>query len=93
MASLLQFFSKQKAVELVQCDLEDPDTLPAALGRAAKVVCTVGASESTVDFSAPYKIDKVATENLIQAGKTVVVGCHLSRLASHWCRCSDARYS
>ena len=52
----------------MQCDLEDPSTLPDALGRAGRVVCTVGASESTLDFSAPYKIDKVATENLIAAG-------------------------
>ena len=66
----MQLFKKQPNIELVQCDLEDPSTLPDALGRAGKVVCTVGASESTLDFSAPYKIDKVATENLIAAGNS-----------------------
>lgn len=68
----LQFlFGSKKSLELVECDLSEPESLPAALGRAAKVVCTVGASETSVDFSAPYKIDKVATENLIQAGQSV----------------------
>eukprot|EP00887_Chlorella_sp_A99_P003986 scaffold11.g3986.t1 len=55
-------------LSVVLCDLENPDTIRPAIGRAAKVVCAVGASESELgDISAPSRIDGAGTTRLVEA--------------------------
>ncbi len=40
-----------------------------AIGNAAIVVCSIGASEKDIlDVTGPYRIDYMATNNLVQAG-------------------------
>lgn len=57
-------------LEIVECDLEKPDQIRPALGNASVVLCCIGASEKEVfDVTGPYRIDYLATKNLIEAGK------------------------
>lgn len=57
-------------LEIVQCDLEKKDQIRRALGNASVVLCCIGASEKEVlDITGPYRIDYLATQNLIEAGK------------------------
>jgi len=58
----------------VLCDLEDPDTIPLAIGNASRVVCAVGASEAEfTDLSAPRRIDFEGTERLVEAAAALNV--------------------
>ncbi|CAI5521849.1 unnamed protein product [Closterium sp. Naga37s-1] len=61
------FFGKEADVELVEFDIFDPESVEEAIGNAGKVVCAIGASENLLNVSGPYSVDKVATENLINA--------------------------
>uniref|UniRef100_A0A453L5R3 NAD(P)-binding domain-containing protein n=1 Tax=Aegilops tauschii subsp. strangulata TaxID=200361 RepID=A0A453L5R3_AEGTS len=57
-------------LELVECDLEKQGEagIKAAIGDAALVVCSIGASEKEIlDVTGPYRIDYVATDNLVRA--------------------------
>ncbi|XP_024967887.1 protein TIC 62, chloroplastic isoform X2 [Cynara cardunculus var. scolymus] len=55
-------------LELVECDLEKPEQIKPALGRASTVICCIGASEKEIfDVTGPYRIDFQATKNLIDA--------------------------
>lgn len=59
-----------KKLEIVECDLEKPDQIGPALGNASIVICCIGASEKEIfDVTGPYRIDYLATKNLIDAGK------------------------
>ncbi|XP_071726154.1 protein TIC 62, chloroplastic [Rutidosis leptorrhynchoides] len=54
--------------QLVECDLEKPEQIKAALGSASTVICCIGASEKEIfDVTGPYRIDFLATKNLIDA--------------------------
>ena len=56
-------------LQLVECDLEKPEQIKAALGNASTVICCIGASEKEIfDVTGPYRIDFLATKNLIDAG-------------------------
>ncbi|PWA73698.1 NAD(P)-binding Rossmann-fold superfamily protein [Artemisia annua] len=55
-------------LQLVECDLEKPEQIKAALGSASTVICCIGASEKEIfDVTGPYRIDFLATKNLIDA--------------------------
>ncbi|XP_024923031.3 protein TIC 62, chloroplastic [Ziziphus jujuba] len=55
-------------LEIVECDLEKPNEIGPALGNASVVLCCIGASEKEVfDITGPYRIDYLATKNLIKA--------------------------
>ncbi|CAM0952074.1 unnamed protein product [Alopecurus aequalis] len=57
-------------LELVECDLEKQGEsgIAAAIGDASLVVCSIGASEKEIlDVTGPYRIDYVATANLVRA--------------------------
>lgn len=55
-------------LEIVECDLEKRDRIIPALGRASVVICCIGASEKEIfDVTGPYRIDYLATKNLIDA--------------------------
>lgn len=55
---------------LVEFDLEDPESISPAIGKAATVVCCVGAPESQIlDVQAPYRIDGQGTISLIEEGE------------------------
>ncbi|GJT69616.1 protein TIC 62, chloroplastic isoform X1 [Tanacetum coccineum] len=55
-------------LQLVECDLEKPEQIKAALGSASTVICCIGASEKEIfDVTGPYRIDFQATKNLIDA--------------------------
>ena len=57
-------------LELVECDLEKQGAsgIAAAIGGASLVVCSIGASEKEIlDVTGPYRIDYVATANLVRA--------------------------
>lgn len=61
-------------LEIVECDLEKPDTIGLALGNASTVICTIGASEKEVfDITGPFRIDYQATKNLIDAATVAKV--------------------
>ncbi|KAL2328926.1 hypothetical protein Fmac_022353 [Flemingia macrophylla] len=61
-------------LEIVECDLEKPDTIGLALGNASTVVCSIGASEKEVlDITGPFRIDYQATKNLIDAATVAKV--------------------
>ena len=52
------------------CDLEKPNQIGPAIGNASIVICCIGASEKEIfDISGPYRIDYMATKNLVEAGK------------------------
>uniref|UniRef100_A0A0E0B6Z9 NAD(P)-binding domain-containing protein n=1 Tax=Oryza glumipatula TaxID=40148 RepID=A0A0E0B6Z9_9ORYZ len=55
-------------LEIVECDLEKQaqSDIVSAIGNAAIVVCSIGASEKDIlDVTGPYRIDYMATNNLI----------------------------
>jgi nucleoside-diphosphate-sugar epimerase len=57
-------------LELVECDLEKQgdSAIAAAIGGASLVVCSIGASEKEIlDVTGPYRIDYLATANLVRA--------------------------
>lgn len=57
-------------LELVECDLEKQGDsgIAAAIGGASLVVCSIGASEKEIlDVTGPYRIDYLATANLVRA--------------------------
>lgn len=56
----------------MECDLEKKDSIQPALGNASLVICCIGASEKEVsDITGPYRIDYLATKNLVDAGKPI----------------------
>ncbi|KAB1207223.1 Protein TIC 62, chloroplastic [Morella rubra] len=62
-------------LEIVECDLEKRDQIGPALGNASVVICCIGASEKEVfDITGPYRIDYLATKNLIDAATIAKVG-------------------
>ncbi|XP_008387345.1 protein TIC 62, chloroplastic isoform X2 [Malus domestica] len=61
-------------LEIVECDLEKPDQIRPALGNSSVVLCCIGASEKEVfDVTGPYRIDYLATKNLIEAATAAKV--------------------
>ncbi|XP_018715350.2 protein TIC 62, chloroplastic isoform X2 [Eucalyptus grandis] len=61
-------FKPVEKLEVVECDLEKPDQIRPALANASVVICCIGASEKEVfDVTGPYRIDYMATKNLIDA--------------------------
>ncbi|CAJ1933450.1 unnamed protein product [Sphenostylis stenocarpa] len=61
-------------LEIVECDLEKPDTIGLALGNASTVICSIGASEKEVfDITGPFRIDYQATKNLVDAATVAKV--------------------
>lgn len=68
----LVFSPAVEKLEIVECDLEKRDQIGKALGNASVVLCCIGASEKEVfDITGPYRIDYLATKNLIEAGEHV----------------------
>ncbi len=66
----LVFSPAVEKLELVECDLEKQGQIGPALGNASVVICCIGASEKEVfDITGPYRIDYLATKNLIDAGE------------------------
>jgi len=65
----LGFSPAVEKLEIVECDLEKPDTIGLALGNASTVICAIGASEKEIfDITGPFRIDYLATKNLVDAG-------------------------
>ncbi|XP_010507301.1 PREDICTED: protein TIC 62, chloroplastic-like [Camelina sativa] len=61
-------------LEIVECDLEKKDSIKPALGKASVVICCIGASEKEIsDITGPYRIDYLATKNLVDAAKSAKV--------------------
>ncbi|KAL6213493.1 hypothetical protein ACLB2K_012940 [Fragaria x ananassa] len=61
-------------LEIVECDLEKQDQIGPALGSASVVLCCIGASEKEIlDVTGPYRIDYLATKNLIEAATVAKV--------------------
>ncbi|KAL0559644.1 hypothetical protein IC582_000007 [Cucumis melo] len=61
-------------LETVVCDLEKPNQIGAAIGNASIVICCIGASEKEIfDITGPYRIDYLATKNLVEAATVVKV--------------------
>ncbi|KAG8368281.1 hypothetical protein BUALT_Bualt15G0028900 [Buddleja alternifolia] len=61
-------------LELVECDLEKPYLIGPALANSSIVICCIGASEKEIlDITGPYRIDYVATKNLIDAATSAKV--------------------
>ncbi|XP_021738560.1 protein TIC 62, chloroplastic-like [Chenopodium quinoa] len=61
-------------LEIVECDLEKPEQIVPALGRASVVICCIGASEKEIfDVTGPYRIDFLATKNLVDAATATKV--------------------
>ncbi|KAK7264328.1 hypothetical protein RJT34_31935 [Clitoria ternatea] len=61
-------------LEIVECDLEKPDQIGSALGNASTVICSIGASEKEIfDITGPFRIDYLATKNLIDAATVAKV--------------------
>uniref|UniRef100_A0A0E0B6Z8 NAD(P)-binding domain-containing protein n=1 Tax=Oryza glumipatula TaxID=40148 RepID=A0A0E0B6Z8_9ORYZ len=63
-------------LEIVECDLEKQaqSDIVSAIGNAAIVVCSIGASEKDIlDVTGPYRIDYMATNNLVQAATAAKV--------------------
>ncbi|KAH1158767.1 hypothetical protein GLYMA_11G121000v4 [Glycine max] len=47
-------------LEIVECDLEKPETIGSALGNASTVICSIGASEKGVfDITDPFNFQKI----------------------------------
>ncbi|XP_062181632.1 protein TIC 62, chloroplastic isoform X2 [Phragmites australis] len=62
--------SPAEKLEIVECDLEEQPQqgIVSAIGNAALVVCSIGASEKEIfDVTGPYRIDYMASNNLVQA--------------------------
>ncbi|CAN8269049.1 unnamed protein product [Cochlearia groenlandica] len=61
-------------LEIVECDLEKIDSIQPALGNASVVICCIGASEKEIsDITGPYRIDYLATKNLVDAATSAKV--------------------
>ncbi|CAA7053010.1 unnamed protein product [Microthlaspi erraticum] len=61
-------------LEIVECDLEKRDSIQPALGNASVVICCIGASEKEIsDITGPYRIDYLATKNLVDAATSAKV--------------------
>lgn len=61
-------------LEIVECDLENKSTIAQAIGISSVVICCIGASEKEVfDVTGPYRIDYMATKNLIEAATVAEV--------------------
>uniref|UniRef100_A0A1J3GVN7 Protein TIC 62, chloroplastic n=1 Tax=Noccaea caerulescens TaxID=107243 RepID=A0A1J3GVN7_NOCCA len=61
-------------LEIVECDLEKRDSIKPALGNASVVICCIGASEKEIsDITGPYRIDYLATKNLVDAATSAKV--------------------
>ncbi|KAG2306194.1 hypothetical protein Bca52824_025942 [Brassica carinata] len=61
-------------LEIVECDLEKKDSIQPALGNASVVICCIGASEKEIsDITGPYRIDYLATKNLVDAATSAKV--------------------
>ncbi|RVW48425.1 Protein TIC 62, chloroplastic [Vitis vinifera] len=70
----LVFSPAVEKLEIVECDLEKRDQIGPALGNASVVICCIGASEKEVfDITGPYRIDYMATKNLIDAATVAKV--------------------
>lgn len=68
--SVCVFSPAVEKLEIVECDLEKKDSIQPALGNASVVICCIGASEKEIsDITGPYRIDYLATKNLVDAGK------------------------
>lgn len=66
----MSFSPAVEKLEIVECDLEKRDSIQPALGNASVVICCIGASEKEIsDITGPYRIDYLATKNLVDAGK------------------------
>ncbi|OEL21727.1 Protein TIC 62, chloroplastic [Dichanthelium oligosanthes] len=68
--------SPAEKLEIVECNLEKQaqDGIVKAIGNASLVVCSIGASEKEIlDVTGPYRIDYMATRNLVQAATTAKV--------------------
>ncbi|CAM0151641.1 unnamed protein product [Urochloa decumbens] len=68
--------SPVEKLEIVECDLEKQprDGIAKAIGKASLVVCSIGASEKEIlDVTGPYRIDYMATSNLVQAATAAKV--------------------
>ena len=75
-------------LEIVECDLEKPGQIVPALGNASVVICCIGASEKEIfDVTGPYRIDFLATKNLVDAGKSAfkLMNLGFSFVFSHAC--------
>ncbi|MQL69355.1 hypothetical protein Taro_001650 [Colocasia esculenta] len=69
-------------LEIVECNLENPQEIGPAIGGASIVICCIGASEKEVfDVTGPYRIDYKASENLIKAA-TVAKADHFILVTS-----------
>ncbi|KAL1811918.1 hypothetical protein ACET3Z_021983 [Daucus carota] len=63
-----------KNFELVECDLEKTDQIGPAIANASTVICCIGASEKEIsDITGPYRIDYLATKNLVDAATAAKV--------------------
>ncbi|KAL1208729.1 Protein TIC 62 [Cardamine amara subsp. amara] len=61
-------------LEIVECDLEKKDSIQPALGNASVIICCIGASEKEIsDITGPYRIDYLATKNLVDAATSAKV--------------------
>ncbi|KAJ0264428.1 Protein TIC 62 [Hirschfeldia incana] len=61
-------------LEIVECDLEKKESIKPALGNASVVICCIGASEKEIsDITGPYRIDYLATKNLVDAATSAKV--------------------
>ncbi|KFK39221.1 hypothetical protein AALP_AA3G215400 [Arabis alpina] len=61
-------------LEIVECDLEKRDSIQPALGNASVIICCIGASEKEIsDITGPYRIDYLATKNLVDAATSAKV--------------------
>ncbi|CAN6209068.1 unnamed protein product [Urochloa humidicola] len=72
----LSAISPAEKLEIVECDLEKQprDGIAKAIGKASLVVCSIGASEKEIlDVTGPYRIDYMATSNLVQAATAAKV--------------------
>uniref|UniRef100_A0A0E0M4V3 NAD(P)-binding domain-containing protein n=1 Tax=Oryza punctata TaxID=4537 RepID=A0A0E0M4V3_ORYPU len=68
--------SPAERLEIVECDLEKqaPADIVSAIGNAKIVACSIGASEKDIlDVTGPYRIDYIATNNLVQAATAAKV--------------------
>ncbi|KMZ74189.1 Protein TIC 62, chloroplastic [Zostera marina] len=66
--------SVEDRLEIVKCDLEKKAEIRQAIGNASKVICCIGASEKEIsDFTAPFRIDYIATKNLVDAANALKV--------------------
>eukprot|EP01024_Parvocaulis_polyphysoides_P001456 TRINITY_DN10386_c1_g1_i4.p2 TRINITY_DN10386_c1_g1~~TRINITY_DN10386_c1_g1_i4.p2 ORF type:complete len:486 (-),score=54.70 TRINITY_DN10386_c1_g1_i4:451-1884(-) len=58
-----------RRLEFIEFDLEIPETIAQAIGKASKVVFAAGASEQELSFSQPKRIDGDGTINLVNVAE------------------------